>query len=117
MVDAADGTLTQGVEQLQSGSEDGVLTLTLTLTLSLTLTRTLFLTLTLTLTLILTLTSEGGVLQWAWRPAGLRGEAVGDALSLVFRWVGPTREVVTASLELVLTLALTLTLTLTLTQP
>ena len=41
------------------------------------------------------------MLQWAWRPAGLRGEAVGDALSLVFRWVGPTREVVTASLELV----------------
>ena len=57
------------------------------------------------------------MLQWAWRPAGLRGEAVGDALSLVFRWVGPTREVVTASLELVLTLALTLTPTLTLTQP
>ena len=62
---------------------------------------------------VMNVTSEDGVLQWAWRPTGLRGEAVGDALSLVFRWVGPTREVVTASLELVLTLALTLTLTLT----
>lgn len=50
-------------------------------------------------------TGEDGTLSWAFRPHNLTGEAVGDTLSLSFQWVGPTREVVTQRLQLVVALA------------